>query len=212
MTLCERYCYDVVESYGDSPAPELATDGFFDLIVDKGTFDAILVEGSVASMLVDVFRMLCDGGIYLVFSINNSTLLELLLSIPELQMDCTFHEMDISVYKKASVAVCQKRTPTTTSRIDINTILQAEKVILDKHFKELNPFLTIEIESNLRQKFGCEGVSLEEAHSWMFEQFCSSLLDYSFEMFLEDLTTFPALTVPNKMNIDEALAFLAQMQ
>ena len=66
-TLTIKYCYGIVEDNGKSPAPELAHDEQFDLIIDNGTFDAILVEGSVASMLVVAYRMLCDGGIYTVF-------------------------------------------------------------------------------------------------------------------------------------------------
>jgi len=49
--------YDVVEPFRYEHNPEL-TDGSFDIVIDKGTLDAVLVEGSCATMLLEVYRLL----------------------------------------------------------------------------------------------------------------------------------------------------------
>lgn len=59
-------------------------NGNFDLIVDKGTLDAVLVEGSVFQMLEIVYNLLNVGGVYLICSLHEKEMISSLLGIEEL--------------------------------------------------------------------------------------------------------------------------------
>jgi hypothetical protein len=53
----------------------------FDLIVDKGTLDAVLVEGSVYQMLAIVYNLLTIGGVYLICSLHEQEMISSLLGL-----------------------------------------------------------------------------------------------------------------------------------
>ena len=167
-----RWCvHDLVE-----PHTTVATfperDGSFDLVVDKGTLDAVLVEGAVHSMLAEVHRLLRVGGVYLVFSINSDRLLHPLLSMEALGFDVTCH--DIVELKPgharpptaatvagthaeglvvSTVAVCRKRH----AAVDLRRLADEEAHVLDVYFKEERPLLTADEEARVRDYYDAMG-------------------------------------------------------
>lgn len=94
--LLQWYIYDMVERAAPNDA---GSDAFaaeyqsFDLIVDKGTFDAILVGGVAYPMLCEVHRLLKADGCYMLCSIHPEGLLRHLFSSPCLGMDIV--KMDV---------------------------------------------------------------------------------------------------------------------
>ena len=220
-----RYCYDVVEDSGNSCQRELSEDGYFDILVDKGTFDAILVEkGSVVKLLKEVHRLLKFEGVYILISINQESILRQLLSPEAFGFECTFSEVNTSTYKRACTVTCKKLSRETKAKesvsldrsppMDIELLLKAEKNILDENFKLSQPLFTQEDEAILRRKFSDNGgnqqVLLTVAHKLMFES-SPTLLDYTFDLFLEDLEDF-SLEQEGFISVEEAIIFLQEMQ
>jgi hypothetical protein len=85
---------------------ELDEDNYFNIIIDKGTLDAILVEGSIYMMLVEVYRMLRIDGIYLLISINTRRLLEPILMMKPLRFELIFYE---DIENHCTIVICKKR-------------------------------------------------------------------------------------------------------
>lgn len=208
------YRYDVVEDGGCPQGNELDIPGYFDMVIDKGTLDAILVGGCVYKMLVDVHRKLRVGGVYVIFSINKRALLEALLGLPELNFELAYFE---DVTSKCSVLLCKKRT---NHEIDVESLAEREEIVMDQYFQSENPLVTPELEAQLRRAFavaahstcGDSGgfIPLQMAHEIMFVRHNKHLF-YTFDLFSEDLAHIE-LTHRNMMSIDEALQFLRDMQ
>ena len=155
-------------------------DGSFDMIVDKGTLDAILVEGSIHTMLYEIHRLIRMGGCYVVFSINAEQLLAPLLSMESLGFQVTCHEIvDVKLNGAhatngsngcnstnttggeaeglivSTVAICTKIRETTL--IDQKQLENEERMILDRFFQEEQPYLTAEEEHRIRVQFESMG-------------------------------------------------------
>ena len=176
------------------------TDGSFDMIVDKGTLDAILVEGSIYTMLYEIHRLIRMGGRYVVFSINTEQLLAPLLSMESLGFQVTCHEV-VDVKLNASkatngsnensnntvggdaeglivstVAICTKIRE--TSLIDRKQLENEERMVLDRFFQEEQPYLTAEEEQRIRVQFELMGgheneffsLDLQGAYNVMFDR------------------------------------------
>ena len=132
-----------------------------------------------------------------------------------------------------TVAICKK---ISDSLIDLNQLKEEERIAMDNYFKVELPFLTKEQEQKIRMNF--EGsylalkldpklhgngdasrhsrivhnnwcLSLDRAYIAMFEG--DENLEYSYELFLEDLHTYP-LAEKGFMTVEEALSFLQMMQ
>jgi precorrin-6B methylase 2 len=203
--------YDIIEDCGIPQDNELDQDCYFDVIVDKGTFDAILVEGATFTMLADVYRMLRVGGVYVIFSINSQELLEALLGLPELQFELRYFEDKVA---KCSILLCRKKVHQT---IDMDSLAQREDAILNQYFKSEHPLMTPELEVQLRNAFAVKNhnngggfMSLKDAHEIMFVRFNKHLF-YTFDLFEEDLQSVH-LSNSGMMCIEEALQFLKDMQ
>ena len=133
---------------------------------------------------------------------------------------------------QGTVVICKKAAD---SIIDLNKLAEEEKTAMDNYFKVESPFLTNEQEQKIRMNF--EGsylafkadptflvnknsqskvahndnwcLSLDRAYIAMFEG--DQNLEYSYELFLEDVHTYP-LAERGYMTVEEALSFLQMMQ
>jgi len=83
---------DIITGEGFACSPHLSEPQQYDVILDKGTLDAILVEGVVSEALVNVYNLLQVEGKYLVCSLSPSALLMPLLCAPVLQYEVTCFE------------------------------------------------------------------------------------------------------------------------
>jgi hypothetical protein len=209
----------------------------FEMIVDKGTLDAILVEGAIYTMLHEVHRRLKNGGVYIVFSLNTEKLLSPLLGTKSLGFDTKCYaikkkqsvfniEFDIGEPEDVlgTVVICKKEADII---VDIEQLAAEEKEIMDNYFKIEYPFLTLEQEDKVRTNFegtylstnndnnndnyDIENLSLElyQAYKAMFEE--EDNLEYSYELFLEDTDVYP-LEREGYMTTKEAIKFLQTMQ
>jgi SAM-dependent methyltransferase len=150
--------YDIVENTGALNNPHGRGDDYtehFDLIIDKGTLDAILVEGSVYTVLLDIHRLLRTGGAYIITSIFGMQLLKSLFTLPLLvdKWDVTFHSIDnseLTMKTKGTVIICKKMN---NNIINPDELQVQEKDIMDIHFQNLSPLLTDEYEENIKLRF-----------------------------------------------------------
>lgn len=83
---------DIITGEGFDATPHLNEPQQYDVILDKGTLDAILVEGVVYEALVNVYNLLKVGGKYLVCSLSPPGLLMPLLCAPVLKFEVTCFE------------------------------------------------------------------------------------------------------------------------
>lgn len=209
-TKLKWYTYDIVEDCGKPQGNELDNDGYFDLVVDKGTFDAILVEGATCSMLADIHRLLRIGGVYMLFSINSEQLLTSIFSLPELQFDVAYHE---DRRNKCSILLCRKRSNDT---VNMESLAEREHAIMDSYFKSEHPLVTPEFEATLRAAFAAHGggqggyIPVQDAYNIMFVQHNAHLC-YTYDLFEEDLGG-AELEHRGMMSADEAVRFLQDMQ
>jgi SAM-dependent methyltransferase len=182
----------------------------FTAIIDKGTYDAILVEGSVVDLLRNIFHLLHPQGSYLLFSIHPEDFLCRFFS-------SIYSGLEISEYgtlrnsdnDQFTVMILRK---SSVHPFDEIKFFEHEKTILDIFYKEEQPYLTSELEMKIRSTFAELGdknnfLLLSQAYEILFEE----NLEYSLDLFLEDLQQFP-LTEPGKMSCEEALNFLRTMQ
>ncbi len=212
MWSCESrllwYHFDVIEDTKTYQGNLLDHDEYFDIVVDKGTLDAVLVEGSIANMLEYVKRKLKLAGVYIVCSINSQQLLCDLFSLKPLEFYVSVHNVEISPYKVGSIAICRKMG---SSPVDLLELAKQEKEVMDFQFKTANPLLTEDYIKRLSAAF--EAVT---SQTWLplmqaFEIMFSKELSYTWSLFLEDLQDF-ALEKEGQMTKAEMIAFIEQMQ
>lgn len=156
-------CYDIVEDIGVAQHNILDINNSFDIIIDKGTFDAILVEGSTTNMFHEINRLLSHNGSYILCSIHNSDFLRQFLSNPELNFSVEVFEIDLSVYRKACVAICRRNNATyiatacdsanDDNNFDLSHFNDYEKAVMDQFYKIEQPLLTTEYKQQLKQNF-----------------------------------------------------------
>lgn len=212
------FTYDLVEREGNDLIKSSHCDEAFDVVVDKGTLDAILVEGAVYTMLAEVHRFMKPSGVYLLCSINCREVLNGLVGVPALDFDFSLHssvktpgedekEMDAthqrynlhtnpSANQQGMVAICKKRPEAAGKRVDLEALAQQEKEALDFYFKDEVPLLTVELETQLRARFravlqssGAQRVvDSRHLHALLFNQ--AERAAYTHDLFLEDLGVF----------------------
>jgi SAM-dependent methyltransferase len=205
------YRYDMIEDFAVPQENELDESGSYDLVIDKGTFDAILVEGATHLMLVDINRLLKVGGVYVLFSINTQELLQSLLSLPELSFELMFYANEKI---KCTTLLCRK---TSNAPVNVESLGGKEQVVLDQYFKRDNPLVTESFLRQLRQSFaenngGDEGgyIRWELAHHMMFVA-NNQALCYSYDLFLEDVRNMD-FEYDGLISLQEAIDFLKMMQ
>jgi len=195
----------VVGIFGSSVG---GSTGPFDVVVDKGTFDAILVEGSSFELLCNVHTLLRPGGVYALCSLHPADMLVPLLSTPSLgfrvQVETAGTGSSFSSMT-GTVLLCTRMSPFP---VNADAVCAEEKVLMDHYFQSTNPILTLEQEDNLRKRFleiNQPYIEVRQMHSILFPE--NESLGYSFDLFLEDLDDF-SLIQEGYMNIDEAITFL----
>ena len=212
--------YDMVDNSNNST---ILSDKSYDLIIDKGTLDAILVEGLVCTMLYDIHRILNVGGVYFICSLHSSTFLASLLEINELDFKVTYYECKSMKNQGniiGTIAICEKKND---NKIDIENLKKNEIFNMDKHFQEDNPFLTNELQEQISNEFynyysqtnpypmdnDDIVVPIEIAYKLMFTE--NDRLYYSFELFLEDLNSFHCIS-KDLLSLKEAIEFIRVKQ
>lgn len=182
-----------------------------DIIVDKGTLDAILVEGSIAQMLYNVANSLKEGGLYCIFSFHNTDYLASLLNCASLTglIIEEAAEIDSGVYymrlRKVSVALSQ-------GVFDLEGFSAHEFIFLEETYKNEQPLLTEDEIERLTQQFQAydrdgNGLPISTAHTIMFDQ----SLGYDMTLFAEDLRGFPLIHT-DRITLEEAIDFIKMMQ
>jgi ubiquinone/menaquinone biosynthesis C-methylase UbiE len=224
--------YDMIECPEvPNKAQQLATQSF-DIIVDKGSLDAMLVEGCISSMLCEVYRLLKPNGVYFLCSLHPPQLLDPLLSLHPLCLEVKFplqstgtvhtHEISAMVAssnRQKNIALCTKKV--NCSHLDMDTMINTENDVMKDFFQNENPFLTDEKKEELRRYYISKGsvpFCLSEAHTIIATGLCGvSLetpdcdLDYNFELFEEDLCDFE-LHNAQQMTLEELLLFISIKQ
>lgn len=223
-SMLEWYVYDLVERTGST---EYFDGEGFDLIVDKGTLDAILVEGVCSPMLCEVHRLLATEGCYLLCSIHTKELLCPLLSAPILGLEIIKVD-DIEYHSTAgsggggrsgsgggTMMLLVKRT--CNYHIDEQALLGHEQEVMDFFYKEEQPLLSTEEFERVQAEVKAElqrrqtvSLPLDAMHGVLFAHQKEGF-DYSLELFLEDCRSFP-LERQGEMTLPEALSFITQMQ
>jgi 2-polyprenyl-3-methyl-5-hydroxy-6-metoxy-1,4-benzoquinol methylase len=237
------YTYDVVECTGHSAMIDSdSSSEMFDLVLDKGTLDAVLVEGAVYSMLSEVHRFMKPGGVYVLFSINSEDMLRTLMSAPALGFEVTTYSSTGEVLSSMGgqgrynlqtnpsssaggvVAVCRKPLEAKGSVIDTQALAEQEREAMDFYFQDEVPLLTAEFEAALRQRFTAASASASaSAASNAVYLPVRTVYDimfseaersaYTFDLFLEDVGRFPGrASPPDGFSCDECVEFVRQMQ
>lgn len=209
--------FDMIEDslLGNS---EFMKEKSFDIVVDKGSLDAMLVEGSIAKLLLEVYRILKVGGVYFLCSLHAPSLLLELLSSPPLGYDISFpastpdelksHDINSSYQ---TIAICRKGDPHRL--LNIEEMIATEDRVMDAYYQTACPFLTTEkrkeIEIYFREESNNGSLPLTSFHNFVFRG--DMLLDYTFELFLEDILDIE-LSRPDEITYDEAITFLSSKQ
>lgn len=226
--------YDMIEcpNHPDKAA-QLATQSF-DIIVDKGSMDAMLVEGCISSMLCEVYRLLKPSGVYFLCSLHSPQLLFPLLSTPPLSFDVEFPlqstetvaTREVSAVTAAgnrqkNIALCSKGLDCSSSTVDTAAMIITEDEVMQNFFQNENPFLTDEKKEELRRHYDSRGslpFTLREAHSIIATGLCGESfdtpdcdLDYTFELFAEDVADF-SLMDRKSMTLEELIQFISIKQ
>lgn len=196
-------CYDLVEPSRST----LLGDERFHLIVDKGTFDAILVEGSVVSLLEEVSRMLRISGKYVLFTINKQAFIERLFAIPTLHFRLLHaeklsadHEENVFIFEKIQMKSCFTSELAEHERLILHQAFHVECSLLSQEFLR-------NLEREYKQRMnGLEDKGLDaiDAYNIMFAE--RKDLEYSFEMFVEDVKIF--FEDKKYFKLDDLIAFI----
>ena len=202
------FVYDMVEDFGRKQNNDLDKDENFDIIVDKGTFDAILVEGSVAYLLLNVFRLLRVDGIYILCTIFASDLVCKLMKILGFELCC----YKLGFQESSGVIIlCRKLYSNTIHPRDL---LKKEKYILDEHYIHDAPLLTKDIENCVKKYYRDkkkDWITLCEAFDFIINKVKIDKASYPYEFFIADVKTFQ-LKKPDLIGADEMIEFLRVMQ
>ena len=228
------YTYDLVEHVGHPSMMDSHMSESFDIIIDKGTLDAILVEGAVCNMLSDVHRFMKPGGVYILCSINEEDMLHSLLSSSALGLEvsmyysasgemCCLSENKMNRYNlktnpsskaQGVVAVCRKPEESGGVLVDIDALALQEQEAMNYYFQDEVPLLTAEFEASLRERFeaaskrlGTQCLPSDVAYIVMFSEIERSA--YTCDLFQEDLKRFGGGSM---LSCDKCIEFIQQMQ
>jgi len=204
----------------------------FDIIVDKGSLDAMLVEGCIAPMLCEVYRLLKPNGVYVLCSLHPPQLLQPLLSASPLDLSVSFpmqskdivavegvSAMTAAGNRQKNIALCIKTK--VSGGVEMADMVKTEDEVMSQFFQHENPFLTEEKKRELTAYYKAKGskpFTLKEAHVIIATGLCGESfdtpdcdLDYTYELFQEDLSGF-SLVDAETMTLEELFQFISIMQ
>jgi len=198
-----------------SVSPSLAAGGAFDVVVDKGTLDAVLCEdGAAGGFLCECHRALKPGGVYLCVSLRRRALLDRLLG-PGSPCDWTYDPRS-APGEAFTVALCRRQGSEPAC-------LQAMRAHCDEALEAFfaeTPLLTPEREAAVAHAFAraapsghlaSASLSLGDVHEMLFTE--AEREEYTLEAFVEDAAVSRHARVdPTRMSLEEALAFLQENQ
>lgn len=181
--------------------------GEFDFIFDKGTLDAINVEGSVAILVHEISRLLKIGGVYVLVSINSQEMLSELFAMDGLGLRLDALQT-IAGTNNCSLALIRK---VAECRLSVDEIGDLEEELMNRLFKAAGSSLLTEGKvQHIQQAFAAsDDLPLHAAHAILFP--AEEGLGYELDLFLEDLQGFP-LGRADRMTAAEAIAFVQAME
>ena len=193
--------------------------GAFDLVVDKGTLDALLCVGSTSAMLCELRRCLAAAGVYVLISLHGRELLLPLLAVGELAFDLeVVAELDaatgepkaasLSDGATISVMVLRAKETTTIASAGREAVERQHGKILDEHYREVEPLLTPQREHALRAAWAAGSTSggalpLHEAFMVMLDP--EERLELGEEDFAADCERF---VQDGRLTLDAAVRYL----
>jgi SAM-dependent methyltransferase len=204
-----------VVDFTQSPIPY--PDHSFDLVLDKSTLDCTLCcDNASASLLVEVYRCLAVGGVYVLISFHElGMLLPLLAELPGAAWDvtCTTLERQVesmtattakqhpthntttstssSTSKPLNVLIARKNMAATQEPLELDAVIQHVHRVGNDWFQNHQPLLTRTRTQELQQAFlnaSLPSLALPEAYEVMFTHDERQHLTY--EHFLEDWQAF----------------------
>ena len=196
----------------------------YDFIFDKGTFDAILVEGVVHQYVINVYNLLKPSvGIFCMVSVHNEDFLSPFLSSPLFNFHVVYSALPNG--KTGCIAVCVRKSSQLLDELAIATL---EENVMNNYFKEQSPLFSQQDIDAIMHKFNCgvgqnnsfeesdnyygcqqQRVSLHIAYDLLFGD--KPELGYSYSLFLEDIHNFQ-LVEEGSMSAEEAVAFVKSME
>ena len=200
--VCDMNESENISKYNDKGLADLS----FDISVDKGTFDAILVEGSISQYIVNIYKLLKENSIYVLISLHSKDFLDPFLSSELLNFKVSY--LTPKITGLGCIAICMKKS---NKYLDENSIFVLESQVMDLYFKVTQPLFTSEEIGDIVDKFKDEFLSLEQAYRIIFSSKTDLSYSYSFSLFLEDISNFQ-LSYEGKMNLSEALTFIKSME
>ena len=172
-------------------------------------------------------------GVYVLISLHSEDLLRPLLEADTLEFELTFYPIhNNSIQKlpniditsqdqvKGTVVMCRKKSD---GKADLIALQEHESFVMNEYYKSKHPFLTTEVETEIRKEFdklllpsGNDALSVYEAYQAIFKtiSFQNSMniyADYTFDLFLDDLNDFH-ICQPGYLTVEEALRFLREKQ
>ncbi|RYG64862.1 class I SAM-dependent methyltransferase [archaeon] len=191
---------DVLEEAAQLPG------GAFHFVFDKGTFDAIHVEGSVAALLLAVNTWLIPQGLYVLVTLHPPALLGVLFGTEGLGL--ALDALLPLPHSSCHLAVVRR---VGNYSVSLQGLQERERAVQDAHYKSPScSLLTPPLLLQMQGAFGGapEGrLSLEEVHALLFPP----SLGYSLSMFRGDLGDFSD-ECERSLTYAEALAFVRQME
>jgi SAM-dependent methyltransferase len=222
-----------VLDFTKSPFPY--PDNFFGLVLDKSTLDCTLCsDNATASLLIQVYRCLAVGGVYLLISFHEEELLlPLLTTMPGAcwEVTCTTMQRQVESIGESSttapagttsssgnskllnVVIARKAEPSHDD-LDFDSVCRHVHHVNDTWFQQHQPLLTRPRTQALRESFENSSLPLVQAYAVMFTEAEREHLTY--DHFLEDWQAFlndkEDLAGATVVTFDVALAFLTEMQ
>lgn len=205
--------HDMIQCYDNSSHSNLnplLASHMYDIVVDKTSMDAMLVEGSVSKLFCEVHRLLKHNGVYILCSLHPPSLIQSFLALPSLQFNLEFCT-DIMLgpsSKFGTIVICRKRNP---GLLRLEEVEAEEENFMDLHFQTVDPWLTAEREDFIRCNCKSDILVLKEAHDLI--NLADPTIGYDYSLFTSDLKNFSLSSEGGgTISVCELIAFLKSMQ